>query len=122
MGLVSVINRALINADNILDLDNNTKQAFREGYSYSANYRSGEIFRYIRLCHFDNDELGVQRWRSRLSCHNDKYVELLLKRGILIKALDSVLHIQGLWRTFYVGSLDIFFTLRCDEVSVYNVH
>jgi hypothetical protein len=36
---------------------------------------------------------------------------------MLIEALDSVLHIQGLWRTFYVGSLNDFISLGFDEVS-----
>ena len=42
---------------------------------------------------------------------------MITERGILISALDSVLHIKGLWRTFYVGSLNQLVTLGCDEVS-----
>ena len=72
----------------------------------------------MRLCHYENDALGVQRWRGRLSNSQDQFLSQLFKRGMLISALDSVLHIQGLWRTFYVGSLDVFLNLKCDEVSV----
>jgi Protein of unknown function (DUF3723) len=46
-------------ADRRLDLDKDTKQALREGYSYSAKYTSGKIFRHMRLCHYDKDALGV---------------------------------------------------------------
>jgi hypothetical protein len=45
---------------------------------------------------------------------------MVLDRKILISALDSVLHIRGLWRTFYVGSLNEFMALGCDEVSMFN--
>ncbi|KAG0645121.1 hypothetical protein D0Z07_9209 [Hyphodiscus hymeniophilus] len=96
-------------------LEIDTKVTLREGYSYSAKYTSGEIFRYIRLCHYDNDSLGVQRWRGRLSDSQNQSLSQLLKREKLMKALDSVLHIQGLWRTFYVGSMDVFLNLKCDD-------
>ncbi|KAH6661610.1 hypothetical protein B0J14DRAFT_690371 [Halenospora varia] len=102
------------------DLEKDTKQTLREGYSYSAKYTSGEIFRYIRLCNYDNDTLGVQRWRGRLSDSQNQFLTRLLKRGMLVSALDSVLHIQGLWRTFYLGSLDVFLNLKCDdEIACY---
>ena len=99
------------------DLGKSTKQALREGYFYSAPYASGEIFRYIRLCHYDNDTLGEKRWRGKLSLYQEKYFKIILDRKLLIEALDSVLHIQGVWRTFYVGSLNHFISLGCDEVS-----
>lgn len=97
------------------DLENYTKQALREGYSYSARYASGEIFRYIRISHYNHDSLGEERWRARLSPHQEPYYSRLLERGKLLGALDSVLHIQGLWRTFYVGSLNEILTLGLDE-------
>ncbi|KAG9232708.1 hypothetical protein BJ875DRAFT_380121 [Amylocarpus encephaloides] len=67
-----------------------------EGYSYSALYASGEVFRHIRLCHYNNNTLGEQRWQVWLSPNQEKYLEIILKQETLIKALDSVLHIQGL--------------------------
>ncbi|KAH8674430.1 hypothetical protein BGZ60DRAFT_403952 [Tricladium varicosporioides] len=97
------------------DLENETKQAFREGFSYSAPYASGEIFRQIRLCHYNKDDLGEQQWRAKLSLYQEKYLNIILKRKILLSALDSVLHIRGLWRTFYIGSLNEFITIGCDE-------
>lgn len=99
------------------DLNQDTKQMLREGYSYSAQYTSGEMFRYMRLCHYDNDPLGAQRWRGRFSPSQDDFLEQLFKRTILVTALDSILHIQGLWREFYIGSLDVFLFPKCDEVS-----
>jgi hypothetical protein len=104
-------------ADHCLDLNKDTKQALREGYSYSAKYTSGEVFRHMRLCHYDNDPVGVQRWRGRFSPSQDKFLTQLLKRPILVADLDSVLHIQGIWREFYIGSLDVFLFPKCNEVS-----
>ncbi|CZT53525.1 uncharacterized protein RSE6_15146 [Rhynchosporium secalis] len=108
--------------DECLDLDKDTKQALREGYSYSAKYTSGEVFRHMRLCHYDNDPLGVQRWRGRFSHSQDKFLEQLLKRPILVTALDSILHIQGIWREFYIGSLDVILFPKCDEVRLVNLY
>jgi len=102
------------------DLENETKRALREGYSYSAPYASGEIFHQIRLCHYNHDALGEQRWRTRLSLYQEKYLDIILQRRMLIGALDSVLHITGLWRTFYVGSLNDCISLGCDEVGIFN--
>lgn len=107
-----------INTNKILDLNHETREALREGYSYSAQYASGEIFRYIRLCHYSKDVLGESRWRARLSDYQDNYYIMLLRRSMLLSALDSVLEIQGLWRTFYIGSLNEFLALGCNEVSV----
>lgn len=108
-------------ADQCLDLNNDTKQALREGYSYSAKYPSGEVFRHMRLCHYNNDPLGAERWRGRFSPSQDKFLNQLLKRPILLDALDSILHIQGVWREFYIGSLDVFLFPKCDEVSFFNL-
>jgi len=102
------------------DLNTATKQTLREGYSYSTPFSSGEVFRQIRLCHFDKDEVGEQHWRGRLKPYQQKYLDIILKRKLLINALDSVLHIRGLWRTFYTGSLNEFIALGFDEVGVYS--
>lgn len=107
-------------ADNMLGLNKDTKQALREGYSYSAKYHSGEIFRYMRLCQHSHDTTGVQRWRGRLTPTQDTLLAKLLKRDMLVEALDSVLHVQGFWRGFYLGSLDVLLFLKCDEVNLYN--
>jgi hypothetical protein len=120
MEAISVFNLILDHADKPIDLNKDTKQALREGYSYSAKYSSGEIFRHVRLCHYDNDALGVQRWRGRLTLSQDNLLMKLLKRDMLVEALDSVLHVQGFWREFYLGSLDVFLFLKCDEVNPRN--
>jgi hypothetical protein len=117
MGLVAAPVLASNQANQCLDLNKDTKQALREGYSYSAKYTSGEVFRQMRLCHYDNDSLGAQRWRGRFSPSQDKFLEQLLKRPILVAALDSILHIQGVWREFYIGSLDVILFPKCDEVN-----
>jgi hypothetical protein len=104
----------------MLGLKKDTKQALREGYSYSAKYNSGEIFRHMRLCQYDHDTPGVQRWRGRLTPTQDSLLAKLLKRHMLVEALDSVLHVQGFWRGFYIGSLDAILFLKCDEVNPYS--
>ena len=75
------------------------------------------MFRLMRMCHYDNDPIGAQRWRGRFSSSQDKFLVQLFKRPILLAALDSILHIQGVWREFYVGSLDVILFPKCDEVS-----
>ena len=72
----------------------------------------------MRMCHYGNDPLGVKRWRGRFSSSQDKFLEQLCKRPVILAALDSVLHIQGLWREFYIGSLDVILFPKCDEVSI----
>jgi hypothetical protein len=92
------------------------RQSLRDGYSYSSGYTDGEIFRYIRRCQLDGDSLGEDRWRARYSPTKERDLKQLLERKILLTALDSILPIRGLWKAFHVGSLDIFLTLRFDEV------
>ncbi|KAM3074504.1 hypothetical protein ACMFMF_006511 [Clarireedia jacksonii] len=96
-------------------LDERVQQVLKEGYSYSTNYSGGEIFRQIRLCQFNGDKIGEDRWRARLSPNQDRDLNKLLKRRLLIQALDSILPFRGLWSAFHLGSMDIFLSIRCDE-------
>ena len=95
MGPVSLFDPVLIYANNCVELENDTKQALREGYSYSEPYASGEIFRFIRLCHYNNDATGEKRWRARFSVYQEKYLNIILNRKVLIEALDSVPKVYG---------------------------
>ena len=74
----------------------------------------------MRLYYYDNDALGVQRWRGRFTPSQDQFPKQLFKRSTLVTALDSILHIQGTWRQFYIGSLDAFLFPKCDEVRFYE--
>lgn len=116
--MVRSIKRLISQANILQDLEDETRQALQEGHYYSANYKSGEIFRLMRQCHYNNDSQGVQLWRSKLTPPQDQFLNLLLKRNILITALDSVIGFHSLWRTFYIGSLDVIFFVRGDEVSL----
>lgn len=100
-----------------LGLADKTKQRLREGYSYSVNYTDGEIFRQVRLSQIQNDSVSSDRWLARLTQSKTRDLRALLKRDILIKALDSILALRGLWGAFKLGSMDVFSTLRCDEAS-----
>jgi hypothetical protein len=102
----------------VSDLEIETKEALREGYSYSAPYASGEIWYHMRICHRKGDDIGERRWRAWFSVYQAKYYDTLLKRTKIINALDSVLPIQGLWRGFYVGSLNRVITFGADDVSI----
>ena len=95
-------------------LADKTKQRLREGY-YS-DYTDGEIFRQIRFCSFQNDRIGMTRWRGRLSQSKSRDFASLQKRPILMKALDSILAYRAIWKDFRFGSMDVFSTLSCDEV------
>ena len=103
-------------ADSFTGLADKTKQRLREGYTYSINYTDGEIFRQIRLSQFQNDIIGESRWRARLTRSKARDLKTLLKRKRLVNSLDSILAIRGLWSAFKLGSMDVFSTLRCDEV------
>lgn len=95
-----------------------TIQRLREGHSYSTNYTTGEIYRQIRRCQSENDKVTEDRWRGRLSALTEKYLKKLLKRDLLVKALDWILPFRGLWKHFQLGSMDIFLSIRCDEVCL----
>lgn len=107
-------------ADSFTGLADKTKQRLREGYSYSINYTDGEIFRQIRLSQFQNDIIGEARWLARLSRTKARDLKALLKRKRLIEALDSILALRGLWSAFKLGSMDVFSTLKCDEVCSFS--
>jgi len=53
---------------------------------------------------------------ARLSPSKARDLSALMKRNILMEALDSILAFKGLWVAFRLGSMDVFSTLRCDEV------
>jgi hypothetical protein len=105
----------------LIDLEADTKQALREGEFYSAPYASGEVFRNAQLSHYAKEKQAEERWRSRLKNSQEKYLRIILQRETLINALDSVLCIDGLWRTFYAGSPNDLISLGCDEVSVRTI-
>jgi len=92
-----------------------TRQRIREGYCGST-FTDGEIFRQIRLSHFQKDHVKASRWMARLSPSKARDLRALVKRDVLMKALDSILAFRGLWVAFKLGSMDVFATLRCDEV------
>jgi hypothetical protein len=102
----------------IAGLDAVTAQRLREGHSYSTNYPTGEIYRQIRRCQSEKDKVTEDRWRGRLSALTEKYLKKLLKRNLLVTALDSILLFRGLWKHFQLGSMDIFLSIRCDEVCL----
>jgi hypothetical protein len=77
---------------------------------WDLNYTDGEIFRQARLSQVQNDTLGSDRWLARLSQPKTRDLKALLKRDVLIKALDSILALRGLWGAFKLGSMDVFST------------
>lgn len=72
----------------------------------------------MRLAHYAKEQKAEERWRSRLTDSQEKYLRIIIQREVLIDALDSVLCIDGLWRTFYAGSLSDLISLGCDEVRI----
>ena len=98
-------------------LEPQAKRILREGHSYSTNYTGGEVYRQTRLCQFNRDKIGEDRWRACLTKNQDRELDRLLERPFLLEALDSLLPYRGLWGAFYLGSMDMFLSLRCDEVS-----
>jgi hypothetical protein len=102
----------------IIGLDAVTTQRLREGHSYSTNYATGEIYRQIRRCQSEKSKVTEERWRGRLSALTEGYLKKLLKRDRLVTALDKILPFRGLWKHFQLGSMDIFLSIRCDEVCL----
>ena len=100
----------------MVGLGENARQSLRDGYSYSANYSDGEIFRHVRRSQLAGNTLEERRWRSRYSKAKERKLKLLLKRPVLLNALDSILPVRGLWKAFHAGSLDFLVAQRCDEV------
>ncbi|TGO32402.1 hypothetical protein BHYA_0321g00090 [Botrytis hyacinthi] len=83
-------------------IDERTRGLLREGHSYSTNYSGGEIFRQIRLCQFNRDRIGEERWRARLTVNQNQDLNKLLKRSLLVFSLDSILPLRGLWGDFHM--------------------
>ena len=106
-----------IQVDFEVGLEPQAKRILKEGHSYSTNYTGGEIFRQIRRCQFNRDKIGEDRWRACLTENQESELDRLLERPLLLEALDSLLPYRGLWGAFYLGSMDMFLSLRCDEVS-----
>lgn len=98
------------------DLNDETRHSLLGGHGYSSNYTDGEVFRQMRRCQVSGDELGERRWRAMYSETKERDVTQLLKRGILLNTLDSLLLIKALWKDFRLGSLDIILHMRIDEV------
>ncbi|KIM93529.1 hypothetical protein OIDMADRAFT_35637 [Oidiodendron maius Zn] len=96
--------------------DGQSRQVFREGHSYSTNFTDGETFRQLRVCQFNGDRAGEDRCRARITANKERDLNKLLKRGLLVNALDSLLPMKGHWPPFYLGSMDVFLSMRCDEV------
>jgi hypothetical protein len=108
----SIPNRAPIG------LKDQTKQRLREGHSYSSNYGTGEIFRQIQVSKFNNDKVREDCWRAKLSKGTEDYLNRLLKRSLLLTALNSILPIKGVWKAFSLGSLDLILSIWLDEVRL----
>lgn len=98
------------------DLDDDTRHSLLGGHGYSSNYTDGEIFRQVRRCQVSADESGERKWRAMYSPTKERDLTQLLKRGIILNALDSLLLIKALWKDFHLGSLDIILHMRIDEV------
>ncbi|OBT59293.1 hypothetical protein VE04_00377 [Pseudogymnoascus sp. 24MN13] len=97
------------------DLDDDTRHSLLGGYGYSSDYTDGEIFRQVRRCQVSADTLGEIQWRARLTATKNRDIDQLLKREIILNALDSLLPIKGLWKEFKLGSLHLLLNMRIDE-------
>ncbi|KFZ24817.1 hypothetical protein V502_00702 [Pseudogymnoascus sp. VKM F-4520 (FW-2644)] len=97
------------------DLDDDTRNSLLGGYGYSSDYTDGEIFRQVRRCQVSADTLGEIQWRARLTATKNRDIDQLLKREIILNALDSLLPIKGLWKEFKLGSLHLLLNMRIDE-------
>jgi hypothetical protein len=70
---------------------------------------------------FNHDKAGEDRWRARIPKTKERDLNKLLKRRLLMKALNSIMPIPGLWRSFHFGSLDILLSIKFDEVRKLSI-
>lgn len=101
-----------------LGLNEEARQIFREGHSYSTNFTDGETFRQLRVSQFNGNRAGEDRCRARITANKERDLNKLLKRALLVNALDSILPMKGHWPHFHLGSMDIFLSIKCDEVRL----
>ncbi|KFY28058.1 hypothetical protein V491_00664 [Pseudogymnoascus sp. VKM F-3775] len=104
------------------DLDDDTRHSLLGGHGYSSNYTGGEIFRQLRRCQVAGDKLGEEQLRARLSNTMKRDLKQLLKRDIILNALDTLLPIRGLWKEFHLGSLHVLLHMRIDEEIAHYIH
>jgi hypothetical protein len=109
----------ILTLGDFLDLNEEARQDFAEGFVSRKEFTHGDIFRHIRIYNgraTEEAQLAEQRWRFRLSPTQERDMDQLIKRRDLIKALDSLLDFRGFWSVLRLGSLDKLLSSRCDEV------
>lgn len=102
------------------DLGDSLRKDIREDYSNSRNFCDGDIYRQIRSCQINQDNLGEGRWLARLSEAKRKDFKQLQRRDQVkqvAKALDSLLPYVGFWPDLQIGTFHRLLNLKCPEVS-----
>ncbi len=56
--------------------------------------------------------------KQKIKRFSEKYLNQLLKRSLLVAALDAILPCKGLLKHVQLGSLDISLSNKCEEVTL----
>ncbi|KAK0247123.1 hypothetical protein LTR29_017846 [Friedmanniomyces endolithicus] len=77
-----------------------------EQYKNELRFSDGDVFRSYRQAQMAENELNMRRWEARLSetkLRNLRQIENAHHGGI-VRALDALLPLPGLWQDFHLGS------------------
>jgi hypothetical protein len=97
-----------------------------EEYSNEDKPHPGEVYRKIRLYHFQRD-LRIdnwwfeKRWWARLSDHGRQNVEQFLRHSAIVAVCDVLLDVFGLWEGWMISTWHKVFAMRIEEVSFFLV-
>ena len=102
------------------DLSEDVRRDLREEYANSRNFCDGDIYRQIRYCQKQQNQLGEGRWFARLSEGKRKDLRKLQRKEdlrSLSSALDRLLPYIGFWPGLQIGTFHRILNLKCSEVS-----
>jgi hypothetical protein len=77
----------------------------------------GELYRKIRLYHFQQQRSLKKKWKARLRGSREKNLTGLLRNKDLTTAFNTLLEIPGLWDGMKLSKIHKWVAMRCDKVG-----
>jgi hypothetical protein len=91
-----------------------------EEFANKEKPTDGELYRKIRLYHFQQQPSLEKKWKARLRGNREKNLTGLLRNEDLAAAFDALLEIPGLWDGMRLSQMQKWVALKCDEVGRYT--
>lgn len=91
------------------------------GFSHQTKYSDGDIYRNIRRFELKGSLRAAREWRVHLTSCKEKILNLLLKKKHIVRVLDELLPMPGLWPGLQLGNVHKDLALRCDEQIIHHL-